>query len=81
MYESATLAKTSSGDLTVVLTFSLLGLALSLLIIGKAGVIDPEYMVNLFLSFQQIDYVAQSGMSDERAWPSARETAFLAARI
>jgi len=51
MYESAALARTSSGDLTAMLTFSLLGLALSLLIIGKAGLIDPEYMVNLFLSF------------------------------
>jgi hypothetical protein len=51
MYESAALDRTSSGDLTAVLTFSLLGLALSLLIIGKAGLIDPEYMVNLFLSF------------------------------
>jgi hypothetical protein len=35
MYESAALARTSNGDLTAVLTFSLLGLALSLLIIGK----------------------------------------------
>jgi len=51
MYEIAAIAKKSSGDFTVVLTFSLLGLALSLFVIGTAGLIDPEYMANLFLSF------------------------------
>jgi hypothetical protein len=51
MYGSASLARESSGDLTIVLTFSLLGLALSLLAIGPAGFIDPEYMANLFMLF------------------------------
>jgi len=51
MYETAAIARKSSGDFTIVLTFSLLGLALSLFVIGTAGLIDPEYMANLFLSF------------------------------
>jgi len=51
MYEAAAIAKKSSGDFTIVLTFSMLGLALSMLLIGKAGFIDPEHMANLFLSF------------------------------
>jgi len=51
MYETAAIAKKSSSDFTVVLTFSLLGLALSLLLIGKAGFIDPQYMAGLLLSF------------------------------
>jgi hypothetical protein len=51
MYESAALARRSSGDFTIVLTFSLLGLALSLLLMGRGGLIDPEYMANLLLSF------------------------------
>jgi len=51
MYETAAIAKKSSGDFSIVLTLSLLGLALSLLLIGRAGFIDPEYMGNLFLSF------------------------------
>jgi hypothetical protein len=51
MYASASVAKKSSGDFTVVMMFSLLGLALSLLVIGKAGLIDPEYMAALLLSF------------------------------
>jgi hypothetical protein len=36
MYRSALLAGESSGDFTIVLTFSLLGLSLSLLAIGTA---------------------------------------------
>jgi hypothetical protein len=51
MYQSAALVRGSSGNFTIVLTFSLLGLALSLLMIGKAGFIDPGYMANLVLSF------------------------------
>ena len=51
MYPSASLARESSDDFTVVLTFSLLGLALSLLAIGRIGLISPEYMANLLLLF------------------------------
>ena len=51
MYQSAVLAKKSGGDFTVVLTFSLLGLALSLLAIGQAGLIDPEYLATVLVSF------------------------------
>ena len=51
MYQSASVAKKSSGDFTVVMTFSLLGLALSLLAIGKASLIDPEYLATLLVSF------------------------------
>jgi hypothetical protein len=51
MYETAAIAKKSSGDFTIVLTFSLLGLALSLLLIGRAGFIDPQYMASMMLSF------------------------------
>jgi hypothetical protein len=51
MYASASVAKRSSGDFTVVMMFSLLGLALSLLAIGKAGLIDPEYLATLLVSF------------------------------
>jgi hypothetical protein len=51
MYRSASLARESSDDFTTVLTFALLGLALSLLAIGRAGFIDPEYMADLFLLF------------------------------
>jgi hypothetical protein len=51
MYQSAALARKSSGDFTVVMTFALLGLTLSLLLIGKASLIDPEYMAALLLSF------------------------------
>jgi hypothetical protein len=51
MYQSASIARKSSGDFTIVLTFALLGLALSLLLIGKASLIDPEYMAALLLSF------------------------------
>jgi len=51
MYETAAIAEKSSGHFTIALTLSLLGLALSLFVIGTAGLIDPEYMANLFLSF------------------------------
>ena len=51
MYETAAIAKKSSGEFTIVLTFSLLGLALSLLMIGRGGFTDAEYMANLVLSF------------------------------
>jgi hypothetical protein len=51
MYRSASLARESSDDLTIVLTFSLLGLALSLLAIGSGGFIDAEYMADLLLLF------------------------------
>jgi hypothetical protein len=43
------LARESSDDFTIVLTFSLLGLALSLLAIGKIGFIDANYMADLLL--------------------------------
>jgi hypothetical protein len=49
MYRTAYLARESSGDFTVVLTFALLGLALSLLATGRGGLIDPEYMADLLL--------------------------------
>ena len=48
---STSLARESSDDFKVVLTFSLLGLALSLLAIGRVGFINPEYMANLLLLF------------------------------
>jgi hypothetical protein len=51
MYRSATLARESSNDLTIVMTFALLGLAFSLLAIGRGGLIDAEYMVDLLLLF------------------------------
>jgi hypothetical protein len=51
MYRSVALARESSSDFTIVLTFALLGLALSLLTIGKTGLIDAEYMANLLMSF------------------------------
>jgi hypothetical protein len=50
MYRSLSLVRDSSDDLTIVLTFSLLGLALSLLAIGS-GLIDAEYMADLLLLF------------------------------
>ena len=34
-----------------VVTLSLSGLAVSLLVIGKVGFIDPEYMISLLSSF------------------------------
>jgi hypothetical protein len=51
MYRSISLARESSGDFTIVLTFSLLGLALSLLAIGRVGFIDPAYMADLLMLF------------------------------
>jgi hypothetical protein len=51
MYRSVSLVKESCDDLTIVVTFSLLGLALSLLAIGRGGFIDAEYMANLLLLF------------------------------
>ena len=48
---STSLARESSGDLTIVATFSLLGLALSLLAIGRVGFIDPEYLADLLMLF------------------------------
>ena len=50
MYRSATLTRECSDDLTIVTTFTLLGLALSLLA-GKGGFIDAGYMADLFLLF------------------------------
>jgi hypothetical protein len=51
MYQTAAVAKKSRGDFTVVIAFSLLGLALSFLAIGKASLIDPEYLATLIASF------------------------------
>jgi hypothetical protein len=53
MYRSASLVRGfrgSSDEFTIVAILALLGLALSLLAIGK-GLIDPEYMANLLLLF------------------------------
>jgi hypothetical protein len=50
MYRGISLVRESSDDLTIVVTFSLLGLALSLLAIGS-GLIDAEYMADLLLLF------------------------------
>jgi hypothetical protein len=41
----------SGDDFTTVTTFALLGLALSLLAMGKGGLLSPEYMTNLLLLF------------------------------
>ena len=51
MYRSVSLPRESSGDFTIVTTFALLGLALSLLAIGHGVFISPEYMMNLLLLF------------------------------
>jgi hypothetical protein len=51
MYRSASLVRESSDDFTIVVTFALLGLALSLLAIGRGGPIDAEYMADLLLLF------------------------------
>jgi hypothetical protein len=51
MYRSVSLARDTSGDFTIVTTFSLLGLALSLLAIGHGVFINPEYTTNLLLLF------------------------------
>jgi hypothetical protein len=45
------LAKESSDDLTIVMTFSLLGLALSLLAIGRLGFIDAGSLADLLVLF------------------------------
>ena len=50
MYRSISLVRESSDDLTIVVTFSLLGLALSLLAI-ESGLINAEYMADLFMLF------------------------------
>jgi|GraSoiStandDraft_47_1057283.scaffolds.fasta_scaffold732178_1 hypothetical protein len=50
-YRSASLARESSDDLRAVVTFSLLGLALSLLAIGKIGFINAEYLADLLVLF------------------------------
>ena len=47
MYRSLSLVRESSDDLIVVMTFSLLGLALSLLAVGPGGPIDAEYIAEL----------------------------------
>ena len=47
MYRSLSLVRESSDDFIVVMTFSLLGLALSLLAIGPGGPIDAEYLAEL----------------------------------
>ena len=47
MYRSLSLVRESSDDFIVVMTFSLLGLALSLLAIGPGGPIDAEYLAQL----------------------------------
>jgi hypothetical protein len=44
-------ARESDDDFRIVLTFSLLGLALSLLTIEEVDFIDPVYMANLLLLF------------------------------
>ena len=49
MYRSLSLVRESSDDLSVVMTFSLLGLALSLLAVGPGGPIDTEYLAELLL--------------------------------
>jgi hypothetical protein len=50
-YRSASLAREYSDNLIIVVTFSLFGLALSLLAIGKGGFIDAEYLADLLMLF------------------------------
>jgi len=50
-YRSVSLGRESSDDLRAVVTFSLLGLALSLLAIGKVGFINAEYLADLLVLF------------------------------
>jgi hypothetical protein len=50
MYRSAFLSRKSNDDFVAVVTFSLLGLALSLLAI-ESGLVNPEYMADLFVLF------------------------------
>jgi hypothetical protein len=45
------IAEESSGDLSVVLKFALLGVALCVLAIGEASFIDAKYMTDLMLLF------------------------------
>jgi hypothetical protein len=47
----ALVGRESGDDFTTVATFALLGLALSLLAMGKGGLLEPEYMTNLLLLF------------------------------
>jgi hypothetical protein len=47
MYRSLSLVRESNDDLSVVMTFSLLGLALSLLAIGRGGLFDAKYTADL----------------------------------
>jgi hypothetical protein len=47
----ALVGRESGDDFTTVATFALLGLALSLLAMGKGGLLSPEYMTNLLLLF------------------------------
>jgi hypothetical protein len=47
----ALVGRESGDDFTTVATFALLGLALSLLAMGKGGLLYPEYMTNLLLLF------------------------------
>jgi hypothetical protein len=49
--QRASLAKESSDDFTIVMTFSLLGLALSLLAIGRLGFIDAGSLADLLVLF------------------------------
>ena len=49
MYRSLSLVRESSDDLIVVMIFSLLGLALSLLAVGPGGPIGAEYLAELLL--------------------------------
>ena len=49
MYQSISIAKAPRSDPVIVATFALLGLALSFWAIGKAGLIDPEDLADLFL--------------------------------
>jgi hypothetical protein len=44
-------AQESGDDFTIVLTFSLLGLALSLLAIGRLGFIDAGSLANMLVLF------------------------------
>jgi hypothetical protein len=51
MYRSTSVARASDGEFTVLATFALLGLALSLLAIGHGVFLIPEFTTNLLLSF------------------------------
>ena len=47
----ALVSRESGNDFTTVATFALLGLTLSLLTMGRGGLLSPEYMTNLLLLF------------------------------